>query len=194
MPWCPKCGTEYESGFETCADCGAALAEDALSDTLRHGLDLSGVQARVISVSIIVMSVTLMVTLFWATTAPVTPARLAITFGWICGIGLAQGIVRSDRSVWPYVLDWLLAVGIPFAIMMGISEIGSDYSLPIWEIVQVVVVTTAVPSLIGTTSAFYANRWLRNQGLHYLALWITLVAGAILVPFAANWLATKLSW
>lgn len=28
MPWCPKCGTEYREGFDTCADCGEMLLEN----------------------------------------------------------------------------------------------------------------------------------------------------------------------
>lgn len=28
MPWCPKCGTEYVQGAETCADCGCSLTEE----------------------------------------------------------------------------------------------------------------------------------------------------------------------
>ncbi len=27
MPHCPKCGSEYDEGFNTCADCGCALHE-----------------------------------------------------------------------------------------------------------------------------------------------------------------------
>lgn len=28
MPWCPKCGTEYRDGFDTCADCREALRQN----------------------------------------------------------------------------------------------------------------------------------------------------------------------
>jgi hypothetical protein len=27
MPWCPTCGTEYETGVSQCADCGSALVD-----------------------------------------------------------------------------------------------------------------------------------------------------------------------
>lgn len=28
MPWCPHCRTEYEAGYTSCADCGAALSDN----------------------------------------------------------------------------------------------------------------------------------------------------------------------
>ena len=28
MPWCPKCRSEYRTGFEVCADCGCKLVEE----------------------------------------------------------------------------------------------------------------------------------------------------------------------
>ncbi len=28
MPWCPKCKTEYESGYTVCSDCGSELVKE----------------------------------------------------------------------------------------------------------------------------------------------------------------------
>jgi len=28
MPWCPECRTEYDEGFDTCADCHVPLVEE----------------------------------------------------------------------------------------------------------------------------------------------------------------------
>lgn len=40
MPYCPDCKTEYETGIETCADCGAYLVDELSEEHHLESKDL----------------------------------------------------------------------------------------------------------------------------------------------------------
>lgn len=39
MPWCPKCRSEYRTGFEVCADCGCKLVEEEPVEEAKSTVD-----------------------------------------------------------------------------------------------------------------------------------------------------------
>jgi len=39
MPWCPKCKTEYQEGFEKCADCGSDLVDELPEEELTEDVE-----------------------------------------------------------------------------------------------------------------------------------------------------------
>ncbi|MEN6370727.1 MAG: hypothetical protein ABFD64_01830 [Armatimonadota bacterium] len=61
MPWCPKCGSEYQPGITVCADCDSLLVEDNPSPPAENVVE----KVRIDSQFITLASICVLLPWFW---------------------------------------------------------------------------------------------------------------------------------
>lgn len=179
MPWCPKCKTEYRSGFEICVDCGAELTDDAPPELLpAKKQDNIPTHPVLIALMALGASITALVCYVFAM---MTWARTDI-YGFTLGIaitavtGFIFGYNCSRRLTLPALtIGWIL----PFVWLFPfIFQYGWE-GLSFWDgLLKQVILTSfaiAVPaagiigSLLGTQSRRKPD-------------WLRLIVFALIVP------------
>ena len=165
MPWCPKCETEYRSGFDTCADCGAQLTDSQPQPTPQYNAVPLSLARQLVEIVLLGIPTWLgttfahvIVMAFFNACSSFPPTRaeqlywgvvtLAAQVVVAAGVGLVYGLRRRrPLNSWGVVFGWVIMTAVPVLLMTR------DFDLPVLAYILAKVLIGSGTTLDGSRSA-----------------------------------------